>query len=225
MMPGHPRIARMTTMAAVTMRTAAIVLACAGASLPARGDDTAARALAIELQVALGDLRRLDTPDLPTAHAEGLRERLAGSLGLLPWLLLRAGHGGDAEALAGWASRPLDAEARRRLRPVLDDLAAAVPFALAARADLPQPPAALAEAAALHETYCAGCHDGAGAGDPDARLPARDLRRMAREETAAEFLARLAAGIKGDETIAFRTPVTDRQILALRAYYLRSEPE
>jgi len=45
------------------------------------------------------------------------------------------------------------------------------------------------------------------------------LRLMASEEPADLFLARLSLGIKGDETIAFRSPVTDRQLLALLALY------
>jgi hypothetical protein len=218
------RIDTLPNLAAALLRVAAIVLLCAAHALPAVADEARGeRPLAIELRVTLGDLHRLASPGLPARHAEGLEQRIRGALGLLPWLLLRTGNAPQAEALADLADRPLDTAGRAALRALLTELVARHPLDLAARADVAQPGAALARAAALHESYCAGCHDGAGDGDPDLALPARDLRRMARTEPADLVLARLALGIKGDETIAFRSPVTDRDLLALLGYY-RGDP-
>lgn len=219
MTPGRDSLGTSFNMAAAALRAAAIALAGTCCALPTTAQEAPGRALAVELRVALGDLQRLDEPDLPDRHAEGLHQRLAGALGLLPWLLTRAGRADDAMAIATFAGQTRDATGRAELGALLADLTARTPFALAARASLPQPPAALGEARALHEAYCAGCHDSAGAGDPDALLPARDLRLMARDGDDGEFLARLTLGIKGDETIAFRSPVSDRQLLALRALY------
>lgn len=208
-------------MAAVALRAAAIGLFCtvSGAARGAGEEPGTNRALAIELRVALGDLRRIETPGLPEPNVEGLRTRLAGALGLLPWLLMRAGLENEAEALAARAGLPLEDDNRAALSSRLENLAARVPLDLAARIDVAPPGAARAEAGALHETYCAGCHDFAENGDPDIPLPARDLGLMAQEGPPEEFLARLISGVKGDETIAFRSPLTDRQILALYAYY------
>jgi hypothetical protein len=77
----------------------------------------------------------------------------------------------------------------------------------------------MAEARAIHETYCAGCHDGAGNGAADTLLPARDLFQMARNEPPDLFLARLVNGVKGDASIRFVNPLTDAQIGALWRLY------
>lgn len=219
MTPKRPCIDFFQKVAAVHLRIAAIALSCLAPMRPAVADGIATRSLAVELRVARGDLIRLEAPGLSSANAAGLAQRIRGALGLLPWLLLRAGKPAEAEELAARADTPLDTGGRAALSEALGDLAARFPLDLAARADFAPPGPALAEAAAIHEAYCAGCHDGAGDGDPDIALPARDLRLMAREEPADLFLSRLTLGIKGDETIAFRSPVTDRQLLALLALY------
>jgi cytochrome c553 len=84
-------------------------------------------------------------------------------------------------------------------------------------------PARLSEARAIHATYCAGCHDGAGNGAPEVLLPARDLFEMGRQEAADVFLARLVNGVKGDAAIHFANPLTDAQIGALWTLY-RARP-
>lgn len=137
----------------------------------------------------------------------------------MPWLLLQNGRAGDADRAAALSDLPVVEPGLAEIAETLADIAARTPFDLAGQMRDLQPPKAIAEAEAIHETYCAGCHDGAGAGDPDEALPARDLRQMAQEGPPSEFLARLVSGIKGDETIAFRTPMTDRQLLALRVFY------
>ena len=88
----------------------------------------------------------------------------------------------------------------------------------------PPTPARLSEARAIHGTYCAGCHDGAGNGAADLLLPARDLFQMARQETVDEFLARMVNGVKGDASIHFANPLTDAQIGALSTFYRSRAP-
>jgi hypothetical protein len=186
-------------------------------------DWSAAEILPAELRVALGDVMRLDEVGLPERHAEGLIDRIEGALGLLPWLLLKAGDDKGAEALGAWFGHPLDtAPDRAALSELLSALSQDYPLALAERTGHTPPAAAIAEARAIHEAYCMGCHDGFADGDPDERLPSRDLRLMARAEPDDIFLARLVNGVKGDETIAFINPLTERQVLALWTYYRTS---
>ena len=180
--------------------------------------------LAAELLILRGDLRRLDEAGLSAKNREGLRQRIAGALGLLPWLLREAGDEAGAERLRAWQSRPVSgADARGALIAALDGAIHRHPIDRAAFLTSAPTPARLDEARAIHRTYCAGCHDGVGAGAPDLTLPARDLFAMARAETVDEFLARMVNGVKGDASTHFANPLTDRQIGALWALY-RSRP-
>ncbi len=77
--------------------------------------------LAAELLILRGDLRRLDEAGLSAKNREGLRQRIAGALGLLPWLLREAGDEAGAERLRAWQSRPVSgADARGALIAALD---------------------------------------------------------------------------------------------------------
>ena len=205
-------------MAAVRLCIAAIAVLCGGAQAVAQERDAAWR-LAVELRVTLGDLARLERADLPSAHAAGLEARIRGALGLLPWRLQQSGDQEGADSIEPWQGAALDAQARDALVERLTDLAQRFPLDLMERAAITPPGAALAEARAIDQSYCFGCHEDMGAGDPYEPLPARDLFLLAQEEPADVFLARLSLGIKGDETIGFRLPVTDDQLLALFAYF------
>lgn len=181
----------------------------------AQAQDRDGRILAAELLVLRGDLARLDEPGLTAAHRLGLEQRIAGALGLVPWLLIERG---DAMAARDLSDLRADGAGAGDLREYLESLSKRHPLDLDP-AGTPVPGAALREAGAIHEAYCAGCHDGAGTGDPGTPLPARDLFAMAGLEAPEVFLARLYNGVKGDETIAFENPLTDRQLLALWRYY------
>jgi len=175
---------------------------------------TPARTLAAELRVARGDLAMLSDPSLPEAHRTGLEARLTGSLGLLPWLLMKAGDAESADLLTQDSG-----DDPARLAAIFDGMIETHSFDLAERGDAGVRASALQEARAIHETYCAGCHDDTGTGDPEMALPIRDLFGMARAEPGEIFAARLYVGVKGDETIGFRNPLTERQFLALWRYY------
>ena len=208
-------------MAATPRGVAAIValilwLATAGPGYA--GDD--ARVLASELRIALGDVERLAETDLPAPHRIGLAERLAGSLGLLPWLLQRAGDADGARALIKFQETSLEPSVETEpLATLLAELSSRHPLDLAGSKEPAVAATTMREARVIHQTYCAGCHDGAGNGDPELTLPARDLFLMGRSERPDIFVARLFNGIKGDETIGFRNPLTDEQLAALRAFY------
>lgn len=81
------------------------------------------------------------------------------------------------------------------------------------------PNAGLAEARAIHDTYCAACHDGLGAGESEAEIAARDLFWLARAEAPETCLARLVNAVRDDESIGFVNPLRNAQIAAMWKLY------
>lgn len=199
-----------------------VVFTCIlAAPLPGHADDDIARTLAAELLIAQGDLARLNEQEQPTAHKTGLRARVRGALGVLPWMLRRQNDTAGADALRPWQNRTLETQGNRaRLLDLLEELSARHPLDQSYFNLHPSRPSIRREAASIHRSYCAGCHDDAGQGDPDIELPARNLFSMALRETPEVFLARLINGVKGDETLGFVNPLNDTQIAALWRFYL-----
>jgi mono/diheme cytochrome c family protein len=186
---------------------------------------TPSRELPAELLILRGDLDRFTRePGLSSQNREGLRQRIAGALGLLPWLLREAGDPQAADRLRAFHHRPLADATPAGLTAELDAAIARHPLQRDTFLQPPPTPARLNEARAIHETYCAGCHDGASKGSPDLLLPARDLFAMARQEATDAFLARMVNGVKGDATIHFANPLTDAQIGALLTFYRSRAP-
>ncbi len=185
----------------------------------AGANDDSARILGAEILVVRADLAQIAKPDLPAMHRVGFVKRIDGALGMIPWLLIAAGDPDAAAQVEGW-QRDWTGEAGQgaRLDKVLKKLSSRHPLDVAAF-DIGITRAELAEARAIHEAYCAGCHDGFGTGDPEVELASRDLFWMARDEDTDQFLARLVNGVKGDETIGFVNPLTDKQIAALWKLY------
>jgi hypothetical protein len=186
---------------------------------PAWAQDAGRRILAAELLILRGDLARFETPGLSRAHRAGLALRIEGALGLVPWLLMQEGDVEPAAALAQWQGYDVAGNGNASLLSLVEHISERYPLGFGDAAPPRASAKALREARAIHETYCAGCHDGAASGDPDTPLPARDLFMMGRDEPPEIFLARLFNGIKGDETIAFENPLTDEQLLALWSFY------
>jgi mono/diheme cytochrome c family protein len=184
------------------------------------------RLLAAELLIVRGDLGRLASePGLSPANREGLRQRIVGALGLLPWLLREAGDAAEADRLRAWQGGSFsDVAARDALIAAIDAAIARHPIDRSAFFAPQSTTARLSEARSIHATYCAACHDGMGTGASDALLPARDLFAMAQQESADEFLARMVNGVKGDEAIHFANPLTDAQIGALCTFYRTRAP-
>jgi mono/diheme cytochrome c family protein len=204
---------------------AAAALAAVPVAAAPRGQGPSLRAAA-ELLLLRGDLRRLDSrPALPPANREGLRQRIAGELGLLPWLLRQDGDPAGATRLRPWQHRPLAGPAARRaLAATVDTLLARHKLDRAAFL-APSPTVAdLQQARAIYGVYCAACHQGMGNGQPGATLPARDLFLMARREPRGEFLARMVQGVKGTAAIRFANPLTARQIGAMAVMFRRAPP-
>ncbi len=182
------------------------------------------RQLAAELRIVRADVIRLNTRTLPSLHRKGLRQRITGALGVLPWLLRLNADAPGADAVRSWQQKPLDkAENRTRLVALLTRLTDAHRVDLAYFESQPDTAATRSEARAIHKAYCAQCHDGAGTGDPGLSRPARDLFTMMRAQDAGTSLALLINGIKGDAQMQFRNPLNDARLAALWRYY-RSRP-
>ena len=216
------RMRRNNNRAGALKGAAALLLALAMwavAPTGARAGEDHAQILAAEILVTRADLAQIAKPDLPLAHRAGFVERIGGAMGLIPWLLVVAGDEDGAGEAAGWAvdwsGGPGEVKALDRF---LAKLSARHPLDIDAY-DIGITHADLAEARAIHDAYCAGCHDGEGTGEPDAELVARDLFWMARDEVPEQFLARLVNGVKGDESIGFVNPLTTRQVAALWKLY------
>ncbi len=215
-----PRCLKVIGVAAAAGVLALAAVAAPAAAEPAWPASAAARALAAEIRVMRGDLRRLrDDAALTAAQAEGLRLRLAGALAALPWLRREAGHPPEREAVAA-LRRALAEDDRAALGAGLDTLAARHPLDLTGILPPDDRPEALALAAALHEAYCAGCH-AAGAAAADVPLPARDLFAEAAEQPTEEFAARMLNGIRGDHVTALENPFAAGDLSALIAFYRR----
>jgi hypothetical protein len=175
--------------------------------------------LAAEILVTRADLAQIAKPDLPPMHRAGFVKRIDGALGLIPWLLIVAGDVEGAADVAAWQEAWTGAEAEvAKLGQTLAELSQRHPLDMSGY-DVGVTRAELAEARAIHDAYCAGCHDDMGIGDPEEELVGRDLFWMARDEETDQFLARLVNGVKGDETIGFANPLTEKQIAALWKLY------
>lgn len=198
--------------AAVCLNIAAVAIF----SAPVVAAEKPGRVLAAELLILRGDIKRLTSQkSLSAPQRRGLNDRVKGSLGLLPWLLRKAGDKAGASKLVAESAQ------RRALTEQLNRLIARHPLKLATFPTKNVTLEKLNEARAIDQAYCASCHSGAGQGDASEPLPVRDLYLMAREDTPETFLARLVNGIKGDKTLLFTNPLTDAQLLAMWKLYLK----
>jgi len=208
-------------MTAVLGRTAVMIVFSMGVPNSVLADQAQPDMMAAELRIVRADLIRLDNGTaLAPLHVQGLKMRIVGALGVLPWLLLQDGDDVGAERLRGWTIKMLGHRAERaRLVRQLDMAIMRHPLNRSLYSTDHLTISSKREARAIHETYCAGCHDDVGQGDADTLLPARDLYVMGGESTPENFLARLINGVKGDETLLFSNPLTAQQITALWVLY------
>ncbi|MBL4615186.1 MAG: hypothetical protein JKY27_09975, partial [Magnetovibrio sp.] len=143
---------------AVLYSIAVVVVLYFAGPRPAISGDPQARILAAELLIVRADLSRLhgDTP-LPPAHVRGLNDRIKGALGVLPWLLRQADDPTGADQLVSTAKDSLIVTLARLIKRHPLDLTAYNPAHLSA--------SQRRESFAIHDAYCANCHDDAGPGD------------------------------------------------------------
>ncbi len=184
----------------------------------AGGED--ARRLAATLAVAADDIRLIESATRPAEQVPGLRDRVDEALGVLPWLLRLAGdrQGADRLRVVRAENRPLPA-----VRAVLSDLSARHPLDSNAFAPPRVPPRNIRTARAIHESYCAGCHDGVALDTP-AERPAVDLFALAAQMPDRAFLARLMEGVRGNRVTGLANPLSDARLGGLAALYRGGRP-
>ena len=178
------------------------------------------RRLGAELAVLAGDARRL-AESMPESQRSGLTARIKGGLSGLPLLMRQARDSNSALPAAPQQTfaeirAALDRQDPSRLAAALAALARTYPFDAAGILPAEATPERLRVGEAIHKETCAGCHD-----YPDTRgfLPAHNLFRWARTMPAAEFAARMYAGLRGDPLTGLANPFGAVDIAALIAYY------
>jgi len=173
-----------------------------------------ARRAGAEIQVLLGDARRLQQMKLPQKHRKGLRDRIRGELSDLE-ILLRLANQGKRMTLADISV------AVKELRSsfIDNDLSGFIQRAKKIAVVYPLlsfVSGSVHRAQTLHAQLCAGCHD-----QPylDMERPALNLFQQARIQSVVEFLARLIIGVRGDQLTGYGNPLTEAEIAGLADYY------
>jgi len=179
-----------------------------------------ARRAAVEIQIILGDLRRLQQEAPAALHVQGLKDRIAGSLSVLEILLRMADselhrppndHYSTVDSLrSNWKTNDL-----ATLRQQLENLATTY------RLHFNVPEGSLSAAqvensAHLHGQLCSACHDNAAT---TTERPAYNLFTEAASLTTTEFIARMLNGVRGDAYTGIDNPLNDIQIGQLYRYY------
>lgn len=190
----------------------------------ARSQGADQRQLAAHLVILAGDLKRLGDEHLPVVQRSGLNQRIMGLMGGLPWLFRINGDPENADKARQYLGDPVAVTLNSPFNGWLDQMRERYPFSTRVFDPDRVPPTSYPKALAIHQTYCAGCHDGT-AEDAEVALPARDLYLMAAEMTVEEFLARLANGVRGDQVTGLANPLTDAQMAALTALYRAGKAE
>lgn len=198
------------------------LLSASGAGLPLQVGATR-RDFAALLEVTRDDALRLAAGRVSEARRRGLRSRLRSALGVLP-LAARSYLQDDARAesaavggLAA-ATRALRAEDWSQVATALSAMCAAYPLSLTGLRAEDATAAAAAAAGRSFRASCGLCHRSS---QPDAALPAPDLRRWARSMPAREFVARMIDGVHGTAFTGFENPLSDAEIAAFYAYLER----
>lgn len=205
-----------------------VLVVAAGAAAPvssAQADAADVRRLGADVAVMAADAGRLAEAALSPPHAAGLRQRLRGGLAFLA-LSVQAAREADPTLAALDETRLADlrgAFERSDWASAANGLAELTSVYRFNPAHLLPPddrPKALASARAIHEAYCAGCHD-----DPDLAVarPAWNLFALGRAIPAAELAARLVIGVRGNNQAGLANPLSDAELSSLIALY-RAEP-
>lgn len=210
---------------AISLHILNVLAFSAAVALPsgaARADGVDVRRLGAEIAVMAADARRLVGPALPSdLHARGLMQRLRGGLAVLP-LSVRAARESDPSLPA------LDETRLAQIRAALFDgdavsaanglagLTSVYRFDPSGLLPADDRLTALTAAKALHDAYCAGCHD-----SPELSVarPAWNLFTVGQAIPAVELAARLVVGLRGDSRTGLANPLRDSEISALIALY------
>ena len=168
--------------------------------------------LAAELVIMAGDVRRLLHEKTGPLETRGLQQRLSGGAASLPLTLRRAG--GDA-SVVGALRAAIDKRDWPTLARQFDTLKQRYPFDARPFLTAESP----ASGGQIHRQVCAACHDHPAA--VDTLLPAKNLASQLKSMPREEFAARLWLGVRGDKTTAYANPFSNRELVALLAWYSR----
>ncbi len=212
----------------LTLSLTVLVLLGLCSNKPAIAQGEHARRAAAEIRVMVGDLKRLDSPELSTQHKTGLQERILGSISALD-ILFRLADEETAEPDTSPSAPGLPKISKlsiKKLRQAfIDDELKANNSIL--RQWLKLYPLALSRLEAtqdtdmtigknLHKELCAPCHDNPAR---NTARPAYNLFDEANNLAVEEFIARLLTGVRGDRVTGIDNPLSDQQIQSLAAYY------
>lgn len=183
------------------------------------------RRAAAELQVIIGDLRKLTeiTSSTPTSkQAAGLEKRILGGLSSLD-LLLRLANQETGKTQVSYRNTVSQARSllNRRQLAQLDTLL--TPLSNRFKLSIPRITAnkgAINNARQLHIELCAACHDH---GPANVERPAYNLFQQAATEPDTEFFARMIVGVRGDRITGIDNPLSDIQLISLITLYKQGQ--
>jgi mono/diheme cytochrome c family protein len=180
------------------------------------------RRFPVELQVFAANANVLLKPAISERYKQGLRIRMAGSLGSLRFLAreyLQTSHQPQSNTglLSGIAHlRRLFRHAHwQALARQSRQLAKRYPFDMSGLEPRDAGAQAVLSGKHIYRHLCMGCHEHP---DTTQAVPAPDLFSMATTEPTRELIARLIAGVHGTPAVALRNPFSDREIAGLAAY-------
>lgn len=202
-------IIRVTTAAVLSV---AVVLFCQAAEHPPR--------LTVELEVFAANANHLLAPALSSRYKQGLRLRMASSLGTLRFLAREYQqkiNQPEQHLLAGVERlRHLFNQGKWKLLARQSrELAQRYPLNLTGLQPQHADARAIASGRHIYQHLCMGCHEHP---DTSQSVPAPNLISMAKTESTRELIARLIAGVHGTPAAALQNPFSDREIAGLAAY-------
>jgi len=194
-----------------------LILSSATCELAAQGEH--AQRVAAEISVIVGDIQRLDTPDISEQHRKGLMHRVIGGVSALDILLRLADqemgnpvehHLRDVRHLRNYITKGDFTSATKVLSQWQSKYALHVEKFTQINVEQNT------IGKNLHHELCAHCHDRPM---QNTERPAYNLFSEVKRLTPEEFLARLLIGVRGDRVTGIDNPLTDYEIAALFRYY------
>lgn len=178
------------------------------------------RRFPLELEVLATNAGRLLSTSYSSRYKQGLRLRMQGSLGYLPFLAREyiQATGQPEDKLLNRISylRKLFVEGRWQVfAQDCRSLSHDYPYPMAGLDPDHAGTKAIAAGRHIYRHLCLGCHEHP---DTTQAVPAPDLFKMARTESSRELIARLITGVHGTPEVALRNPFSTEEIAGLAAY-------
>jgi hypothetical protein len=171
-----------------------------------------------ELIILRGDLIKLSKITTPELYKKGLKSRMDSAFGTLNWIC-RGFIDNDPNLFSLFEKLEslFIANKFKELHLKLDFLIKKYPLNL----DQYLPEQASKEdikvGIKIYQHYCHGCHL---SHNDQLEMPALSLEVMAKSLAPEEFIARMIAGVKGNDVIALRNPLSRKDISSIYSYLL-----